>query len=174
VNAATLTITATHSSVSVQPGTPGTDTVQVTSNGLLSAPVSFACTGLPSGGTCSFSPSTLQATALPATVTVTFTGSSTVGALAVPDLRGGTPWYSLALVLPGVVFALPRRNRRALRKSLWLVLAIAALAMILGFAGCGGSSSSQSTPQTNTYSVAVTATSGSVHSSAPITVTITQ
>jgi hypothetical protein len=177
VNPAILSLSASQNTLSIASGQSASDTLQVSSQGSLSGPVSFTCAGLPALSQCSFSPATLPASSVPAKVSVTITTSGAQMASLVPaggTPRGGSlPWSSLGLVLPAAVLITGSRLRR--RGAVRLALIVAAAALLLSLAGCGGGSSSSSGgTQPGTYKVMVTATSGSLQGSAPITVTVTQ
>ncbi len=132
--------------------------------------VTFAATGLPVGATASFSPSTIAANGGAQTVTLTIQTSAVAG-LSQPvsplSHRGGLIAFAL-LFLP---LAGTRRMRRVARKlsgraslALLLLLSFGAVA---GLSGCGGSSKPVVQPQS--YTITVTATSGSVQHSSNVT-----
>ncbi|MBA3914667.1 MAG: hypothetical protein H0X25_12640 [Acidobacteriales bacterium] len=131
--------------------------------GIFPSAVSFACTGLPSRSVCSLAPSQLAAgsgdTELVVTVSTT---PPTLGLLR----PGGVPaWeYGLWLCLPGVVFA-----GKGLRRS-WRVWMMGGAVLVLGMielscgggGGGGGTSTSQPGTPSGSYTIRVTATSGSL------------
>jgi len=146
---------------SAEPGQGTMATMQVStsdSNAFASNP-SFQCSNLPTGATCSFSPSTLQGLSSPQTVTITvstagpFTGTAggvvPAGHTAKPTKRSAqnqTPrlWLPLGLPLAGVVFfglGGSRIRRRYQIAGLFLMLVLAAFLV-----ACGGGSSSSSPP----------------------------
>ncbi len=127
--------------------------------------VSFACTGLPSGARCTFSPASLSATG-DSTLTVGIDGA----ALHAPLDFGGTGTM-LAFALLTLPFLARRKVRAALGKAGTLM---ALLLLAVGFAaltGCGGGGSSNSTP-TGASTITVTATSGSVSHSGTFTLNV--
>ncbi len=143
--------------------TPASATVSVTpANGFNSA-VSFACSGLPSGVTCSFNPPTVTPTGTTAsTTTVTFAGATSAAN------RG-----PLGHHVPETIFAvglgawlLTRRRINKLSIGLWTVLMAAAL---LNLAGCGSSGS-----KTTTSTVTITATSGALSHTASYSLAATK
>jgi YVTN family beta-propeller protein len=178
VNPATLSVALGQNPLSVADGHTGLEKVQITSNGVLGAPITVSCSGLPAASQCSFSPTSVSPTALPASVSISISTIAPQMAAARPGPGPSAPWTSLALVLPGVLwFAGTSRRMRSAGKPVWAVFAVLALTMLLGLAGCGGSSSSPvpqgpSTPP-GTYTVMITATAGSVQTSTPMTLTVT-
>lgn len=139
------------SSITATPAQAGSLQVTVTSQNGAWAMLSFACSGLPAGWSCSFAPPTLSGSASEST---TLTVSAPKSAAAT---IGAIPGTHLAVVwpLPLLLLGLARRRGRQWR----LLLALAALTA----AGCGGgdSSSSGSAPApagtASTYQVTVTA-----------------
>jgi probable HAF family extracellular repeat protein len=130
-----------------------------------SQPVSFACSGLPAGGSCSFGPASVTPNAAPAVTTLTIQTPGTLDAAM--SIGGGG--LGVPLLLSGGVFALRRRRHRGFTPRILMMLAVGALV-----AGCGGSDSTPAAPITKAYTVVVTATSGKGSSgSAVITHTIT-
>jgi Bacterial Ig-like domain (group 3)/FG-GAP-like repeat len=132
-----------------------TTTLTVTPSNGFNASVSFACSGLPAGLSCSFNPSTVTPAGAAATTMVTFSG--TASALNHPEAtnRGG----SLLLSMLGLGGILLLRLRRA--RSLFYTLSLLVLGMATvmgGMTACGGGGSSGGGSQTST--VTITATSG--------------
>ena len=152
-------------SLSVPYGQSGEVTISVTpQNGFASA-TTFTCSGLPTGGSCSFAPASVTPSGTVATSTLTVSSSTNVGALH----RRSDPW--LPAEIPGATVALAfccfgwKKRRGA---KLWLlVTATASLGTAL-LIGCGGSS----TPAPATSTVTVTATSGAIQHSAQFSLTI--
>ena len=149
---ATLTITA---------GSSGASTISVTPSNGFNQAVSFTCSGLPTGASCSFSPSTVTPSGAVASTTLTITTAA--AAAFIPQglqFRAG-PWPSGALsatltaFLALFLFALASRPRfQAVRPSIALcVLFLASLGLL---AGCAGSSNAPAASP-----VTVTGTSGS-------------
>jgi Bacterial Ig-like domain (group 3) len=148
---ATLTINA---------GGSGTSVLTITPEGGFNVSTSFACSGLPQGATCSFSPATLTGSGT-TTLTIATTGSQATVS------RPSIGWRSAAgtTLIAGafwLILPLPGRSRRQKLGGLTFLLFVC-----LGvFAGCGGGSSSKPTTGNSgtpagTYKVTVTATSGS-------------
>ncbi|MFP5226504.1 MAG: beta strand repeat-containing protein [Acidobacteriota bacterium] len=161
VNTATspgdFTLGTSASALTVTKGQSGTLTMTVTPQNGFSQSVSFACSGLPSESTCSFSPVTVTpsgSTAATTTMTIATTAATT-GALVWP-LTGG---FTFA-------FAFFFARRRNLLPGLLCLLILGGIGMTA--LGCGGGSHKSSagsggdpgTPTGNS-TVTIAATSGS-------------
>ena len=169
-----FTLAASSTSATVAAGSSATSSVSVTPSGGFNQPVSFTCSGLPTGASCSFSP---------ATVTPTGTGTSTTTMTITTSARSGmiSPtreqrWPMAPLLVATVLLSLVGLSMLFVRWlaegwkpgfRLGLLASVGVLtATILGFAGCGGSSGSSSaggstgTPS-GTSTVTITATAGS-------------
>jgi hypothetical protein len=120
----------------------------------------------------------VAASAVPAklSVTITTSGAQMAGLLPANEQTPGrpVPWSSLGLVVPAAVLLGLGSRQSKLRAIARIAVATVAAAMLLSLAACGGSSTSSGGTQPGTYKVMVTATSGSLQSSAPISVTIMQ
>lgn len=134
-------------------------------NGAYPGAVTFTATGLLTGATATFSPSSIAANAGAQTVTLTVKTSALAELSQPVSHRSGLIVFAL-LFLP---LAGTRRMRRVAQKlggrmSLALLLLIS-LSAIAGLTGCNDSST-PSGPSPQSYSITVTANSGSVqHSS---------
>jgi Beta-propeller repeat/Viral BACON domain len=159
----------------VTAGSSAVYNLSVTGSGF-SGSVSFACFGAPTAATCSVSPNPMSVSGsepAPFTVTIATTARTTVaGTMAAP---GGFPWsgWETSAFLGLGVFILmigaPRRRR----------LAFATLVLCVGgLAGCGGGRHSTTTTPTTqgtpagTYTVVLTATSGSISHTKNLTLTV--
>jgi Glycoside hydrolase family 44/Bacterial Ig-like domain (group 3) len=143
-------LTLSSATLAMSQGTSGSLKVSVAPENGFNASLSFACSGLPSGWGCSFSPSTLSGSAAQSTtMTVSAAGSS--------RLTVAPSGLLLALVspLPLFWFGLTGKSRR----GRWLLL----FAFVLALTGCGTSfkGSQQQQTQPSTYSVTVTASGAS-------------
>ena len=168
------TLASTPTTQTVNPGTAATYKITVTPsngyNGTISFPAT-ACSALPTGATCSFSPSTVAGNG---STTLTITTTAPTSAMLIPadvNSHGSGAGLMASLTgfgLMGIVFAGDLRKRK--RHGAFLLLSVLALALILSLVGCGGGSSSGSgggggggggTPS-GTYSVkfSVTGTAG--------------
>ena len=123
-----FTINVSPSSVSIpNAGAPGKYSVVVTPHPVFSTGVSFACSGLPSGATCNFSPSTLNLLgSSPSSSTLTI--STTARPTTTGSLTGVTHhFYAVWLCVPGLaLFGLgtDRRRRRIAGIALLLFLSL--------------------------------------------------
>jgi endoglucanase len=110
-NAGSFTLSASPATLSTARGASATDTIRVTDTGGFSGSVSFTATGLPSGVTASFAPtsstsssvltltaSSTATTGGPVTVTVTGTSGSLTAStsIALTITAGATPGFTLA------------------------------------------------------------------------------
>jgi len=163
VGSSQVTITA--------PGASGSTSVSVSSSTGFSSTITLACSGLPAGAACRFTPSSIKApgilTTTPSTITVTTTAAA-AELLHSPRRLFLAHWLpGLGLLFSVVLIGGPRR-RRTRAMFLWLILLL-----LIAVPGCGGGSSSSTPPApppvvstpTGTYNVTVTATSASTTSS---------
>ena len=190
-SAVDFVVTTSSPSATVSAGSSTSYTLNLrTLNGFSNA-VSLACSGLPAGANCSFSPAspiTLTASGTSETVTISTTGATMAGTYtpAHPGMsrspsasaRKLLSIYLLWLPLPAIALAgmrfRPHRWRR-FSSNLMCVLVIASTVLL---ASCGGNTSSSggggSNPSTpaGSYSVTVTATSGSLTHATVLTLTV--
>jgi hypothetical protein len=148
-------IASNESSVQVTYGQTSPVTLTVTSAGGFTGTVSFACSGLPTGATCAFSPATatITATATSATTTLNVSAPATSAQLERkmnPMIPGGAT-FAAALCLIGF------RKRRRLQVVLMVVFGVIGMSVL---SGCG--SGTPAPPPIVTQTVTVTGTSGSV------------
>ena len=148
------------------------------SNGFNST-VSFSCSGLPGGATCSFSPLTVMPSGVSVRTQLTISAATT-GTYPVTKMAGLIPlsrlWpfgLGIAAFLLLFVFFLNRASER--RESLadapkWIRIALVA-ALLAATAGCGYKANNMGTP-TGTSTVMVNATSGGMMQSTSIALTV--
>ena len=147
-------------SLTVAPGTVGLTTITVNSTNNFAGPVSFACSGLPSGYACTFNPNPLTVAAGQSATTSLSVGPGSASAALHRDSPPLLPAATLAVALCFLGFK--KRNR------LHLLLLVAVGLVGFGLlSGCGGSSTSKTKVTTST--VTVTATSGGAGAEASIT-----
>lgn len=154
----------------VQGGT-GSTQFRIASLGTLNSAVSLACAGFPAGIDCQLSPSTINVSGLPATVTATVSTTkykmvaSNLGEKGLARLA-----WPLALMLPGLVI-MSRKRKRAIA-----VMAMFVLALILCMSACGGGSgitNGSSVIPAGTYTGTITATStGATSTTSNLTVVV--
>lgn len=148
--------------LTVDTGGAGTSTLTVTPANAFNSPVSFACTGLPSGATCTFSPATVTPSGAAASTQLTIATAAQTGALH----TGPRPFLpATALAVAICLFGF--RRRRAVQ---FLVLVAVAIAFST-IAGCAAKAGTPP-PAPVTSTVTVTATSGSLQQSATIALTV--
>jgi hypothetical protein len=157
------------------PGGSGQASFSVSSSTGFSGTITLSCSGLPSGAACQFSPSSVTAagspTTTPATITVT-TMPPGVAMLQSPQHSHRSSWLALAgFTLFSVVLIGTSGKRRSFQ------FLLATLAFIMFAPGCasgGGSHPPPPNPGTpvGTYTVAITATSGSTKSSTGFTLVV--
>jgi len=151
-------------SLTVQAGKSGTATVTVTPQGGFASAVTFSCSGLPSGASCSFAPTSVTPSGAAASTTLTVTTTTASAALH----RDGQPLLPLT-ALGAVLCCLGWKKRRCLPV---LLLAVSLIGMGL-LNGCGGNfSASGLTSPSSTSTVTVLATSGSQQSSTTFSLTV--
>ena len=168
-----MTLSLSLSSLTIEPGTVGLAQITVNSvNNFAATQVTFACSGLPSGYTCTFNPSTITSfapsstTGLPGGSTATTAlsiASPSTAALVRHDWRPLFPvTFAVALCFMGF------RKRNRLQLLLLLVVVLAGLGMI---SGCGGNSSgSKQQPVTSTATI--TASGGGLQATSTVSVTV--
>ncbi|MGA2085224.1 MAG: kelch repeat-containing protein [Terracidiphilus sp.] len=156
-----FSIAASPSSLTVAAGENATTTITITPESGFNSTVSFSCSGLPSGATCSFNPQTVTPSGGAATTTLTVNTSATNAALR----QKSSPLFPGA-ALAAVLCCLGWMKRRRLQMLLLLAVCGAGLSLLNG---CGGGSS---TSQSTTYTVTVTATSGSLQQSTTLSLTV--
>jgi sugar lactone lactonase YvrE len=166
-----MTMNLSLSSLTLQPGTVGLTQITLNSINNFTGQVSLACSGAPSGYTCSFNPSAITAftaatgTGLPLGNTGSSQLSISGSATAVNrNSRPLLPVATLAIALCLVWF----RKRTRLQMMLLLVITAAGLGL---FSGCGDSSSSSKTKST-TSQITITASSGKSTQSQTLTLII--
>jgi hypothetical protein len=139
-------------------------TLTIYSTNSFTGTVTFACSGLPSGDTCTFNPNPIT---LPANGSATTTLSINVGSTTAAVHHGSRPLFPLATLAVAICF-LGFRKRKSLQLLLLLAVSLAGLSL---FSGCGGSASMKSVAATQS-TVTVTATSGKLQQSATFTLSV--
>ncbi len=139
--------------------------------------VTFSATGLPTGSTVTFTPSSVAANAGPLTVNMAIATAAT-GSAAVQPFDLGRKMAPLALAFLLLPFAGTRRmrrhGRRLSRMICLLLLALGGVVATTALSGCGsnGGSSGQKTGQGTLYTVTVAGTTGADTHTATVTLTL--
>jgi hypothetical protein len=163
-----FTPAANPSTVTVAAGQSAAYAIQVTpQHGAFDAPIAFACSGLPSKCTATFSPPSLTPGGSAATTNLTLTTRASAGSSAA-SLFGTTGFEPTALGLLALVTALAltvdrRLSRQGLRRRL---AACVLLGLVILIGGCssdggGGDTAYSGTPK-GTYQISVQGTSGTM------------
>lgn len=154
--------------MSVTAGSAATIPLALAPTNGFSGTVTLACSGLPAGATCVFSPATVSVSstaATTATVTINTTRATTAA------LHGSGATLAAVLGLPFVsLLVLRRRKLGVLRILPVLVLTLAAATFVAGCAD-GGSTPATPTPA-GTSTVTITATAGTVTQSTSVAMTV--
>jgi len=171
-----FTLTVTPPEKTVAPGAVAQFTVNTTGiGGDFDSAIQLTATGLPSGFTATFAPSSVTPGANGASSVLSIQTTSPF-ALAQPHPLHRGPWLPASLAALLVVPLLGLRKRfsklSGIARTLSCLLLLAgSLAPVLMLTGCGGGYYSV---QTQTYAVTVTGTSGSIQHSTTVTLTVQQ
>jgi hypothetical protein len=161
----TFSLSATPASQSVSAGASVTYNVAATpQGGAFTSAVNLTVTGLPTGATATFAPSTVTPGAAGATSVLTIQTAARSA-----ELRTA-PWSANAPVLAvlGFSFLTLRRPRRWAGSLLALLL----IAIVTAVSGCSSGGSGSSGPQASTSLLTITGTSGSASQTTTVNLTI--
>jgi hypothetical protein len=156
-----FTLSSSPSSLTVNSGNQGTVTLTVTPQGGFNSAVSFSCSGLPAGATCTFSPPQVT----PSGGAVTTQLKVSVGAQSA-SRRMPNPFLPVTATVAAFCMIGWRRARNPLMPMLAAVLIGLGSMSACGGGGTGGGS----TPITSTVTVAATA--GNIKQTTMITLTV--
>jgi hypothetical protein len=172
LSAPAFSIAITPSTLTVASGSTGTASITVTPQNGFNSAVSFACSGLPAGASCSFSPSTVTPSGAAATTTLAVSVSATASAeLRNAGPRSHSPLFPVSgVVLASAWFWIGGKKRRSIQMLSLLAAGVLALTAISG-CGSGGSGGGSPPPVSQTFTVTVTATSGSLQQTTTLTLT---
>lgn len=176
----TLGTSAPNNTLTVSAGQSVGTTITVTPNAGFAQPVTFACSGLPQGATCNFSPATVTP---PATTSTTLTINTDGGPVALLSPGSSPTMFAYALTPFGLILIGGLWYRRQVDDhGLWTGLL---LVFMIALASC--SSSDSSTPPVNsgsgvpatgtpagTSTVTVTASTGGSSSALPVQLKVTR
>ncbi len=171
-----FTISGTPSTLTVAAGSTGTVPLSLTGANSFSGPISFACSGLPTGASCAFSPSTVTLSGTAAS-TVNVTIATTTAASGYAHLRGFDSRSSMALAMgllsPFGLFAFAgvRRRSAMLRGAVLMGLLTAAA---FTTTGCGSTQAKSVAPvqAPTTSQVTISATSGATTHTVVVALTV--
>ena len=171
-------LSVTPSALTIVAGQSGTAKFTVTPMNGFSSQVSFTCSGLPSGATCSFSPSSVTPSGgNPALSTLTI--STTAASPALRGPRSSSHYLNYALLLPfvGMIFGIAARRKGArLGSRAYSLCALALLTVSLASCGSSSKPANSGTPagsSTVTLTASTSGTGANSHTAA-LTITITQ
>jgi subtilase family serine protease len=144
--------------------------------------VTFACSGLPTGATCTFNPTSVALNTTTTSASVQVTVATTTASVVGPwrwhsPFGSGRRLYALTSLYALCLLAMVIFTLRSTKRRVGIAFASIAVSVILIFAaGCGGGSSSSTGGVTGgsstTTNATITATSGSVSQSTTFAVTI--
>jgi hypothetical protein len=162
---ADYSLSMSSSSISVAQGSSGNLTITVTPKNGFKQAVGFACSGLPTGGSCAFNPQTLNPAAGAVSATLTVQLPAAAGITGPPSaLTSGSrtaALYIFLLAILGIAGAAGiKRSVTPDMKFARAFLTSAVFAALLATANCSGYIS-QKTGQPTTYVVTVTASGAS-------------
>ena len=150
----------------VSAGAAATYNATLTPEAGFTGPVTFSCTGLPAGYTCSAQPVSINAQAVTAAILVSPPASTSASAARPLQLRAGE-----ATLLGLTIFCFFSRRRRITQ----LLLCIAMMAACGAALGCGGGSSG-SKPSgytgTSTFTITASTTQGAITVTHPVSATL--
>jgi hypothetical protein len=163
--APTFTISSPTGPQAISAGGSATYTITVTpQNGSFNNAVTFAARGLPSGATATFQPTSVTPGGSAASSTMTIqTGTQQTAAAKV-----GWPLAAPALAALGLFFIPGKRRRRWITMA---VLLLGSFGAVTAMTGCGGGFALPKAP-TQTYTVTVTATSGTIQQTTTVQLTV--
>ncbi len=164
-----FTVTVNPGSLSIPWGQSGSVQLTITPQNGFNQTISFTCSGLPAGATCSFLPPTLTPNVGAVTTTLTITTTVT----AKQRRNRHLPWTATSVMLAICSLGIGVRRSPKLTCLMLLALAMAATGLLIG---CGGGfatatgSSTNSTPVSS--NIAVTASGGFLQHQTTVGLTI--
>ncbi len=132
---------------------------------VLAGPITFTVTGLPPGVSAAFSPATVSLGSAATNVTMTVAVPKQSAALRLErPFSGAALPLAMALILLPCAGQLRRSSRHFSQMVCVLSIGMGCTVLVAGLAGCGGSGSSggNSSSQPQSYTLTITATSGSL------------
>jgi len=171
-------LSATNSTLTVTAGGTATDSLQLSSLGALNGTAALTCSGEPAKSTCTVTPSSVTVGGNPASASlsiVTTAASVTPSGPSAPGAPSATLWLGLLALLGSLAAAVLRRLAPAKAGGLVplgfaLALATAICVSCAGGGGAGGGGLSGTPP--GTYTITVSATSGSLSHTVNVSLTV--
>jgi hypothetical protein len=165
--AADYSLTMSSSLLSVAQGSSGSLMLTVTPKNGFKQAVSFACSGLPTGGGCTFNPQTIDPVAGPVSTTLTVQLPAAAGTTAPPStlspgLRTAGLYFLFLAILGIVGVAGIKRSVTPEVKLARAFLATGVFAALLVTANCAGYSGQKTGQPESTYAITVTASGANV------------
>ena len=157
-----FTLSSSPSSLTVNSGNQGTVTLTVTPQGGFNSAVSFSCSGLPAGATCTFNPPQVTPSGVAIATQLTVSVGEQSASRRMPN-----PF--LPVTAMAAAFCMIGWRRRA-RSPLLPMLAAVFIGLGTMSACGGGGTGGGSTPMTSTVTVAATA--GKIQQTTTITLTV--
>jgi YVTN family beta-propeller protein len=146
--------------------------------GNYAAMVSFAVTGLPTGATATFSPSSIAANGGAQTVSIAIQTAATTARMdSMPRPADGGKKAPLAFAILLLLGVGSMRKRARVFRSMLCVAILVLCGSMVALIGCGGGSGGSkngtgTTPPPENYTLTITATSGALHHASTVTLTV--
>jgi len=174
-NVTDYTVSASPASLKIKQGQSGTVKITVSPLNGFDGQVSFGCSGLPLGDSCTFSPARLVLNGSATDATLTIVAGSQQSSLHAPGAQGGNSVYGLGLMVGGIGFMLVAGTRAHSKRSSarWrsLLLVITLSLVLSGLEACQFLNSLVN-PSSPPASVTVTTTSGFLNHNTTVVVTV--
>jgi hypothetical protein len=178
-----FSLTASSDMGSVTAGQAAQTTLTLTPTNGFTGSVSLACTGLPAGAACGFSPASVSINGAAATSTLSIsTTTRTAMNLSTPADK---PWLPGGMLLAGFGLPLAWRRRRDIAGMRYNGLPVLVVLLAVGLQSCGGGSGPAAVSGSNTgsssgstgtpagaYTVTITATAGLITQSTTYALTV--
>jgi endoglucanase len=173
--ASQITLSSNPTSLSLGLGQSTAVKLSMISSSGFTGTVSFACTGLPNGSTCAFSPASITGSGSTAAQSTTLTiGLPAAGTSALREGEDGRYLAGIFALPAGLLGLLLLRQRKRLYRSL-AIWVLAAVFLVSAGIGCGaGNSNSGGATPVGSYNALITATTAGSSTTLTIPVTLTQ